>query len=174
MDGGHSMHGDHSSPPVDSSSHVFGGGMKMWFYFSTDEVVLFRFWQVQSVWGKYTRACTDRTFVCAHWAGIIVSAIGIALLAIVYEGIKWSRARMQKWHERRLLDGVSTTATQSASRNDTDKNNVHATGSNNRITYVYARTSPSLRAAVSITRSYGALWNRHCTVCKYCCLTCSC
>jgi len=71
----HSMHTtmDHSMHSTMDHSMMDMDGMKMYFHFGVDEVILFDFWRTDEVWE------------------LIVSMLVLYIIAFSYEGLKYSR-----------------------------------------------------------------------------------
>lgn len=61
---------------VASSAHAHW--MKMWFHGGWEEVILFDFWRINTL------------------AGLLLSCLGVFVMACVYEGLKWFRLHLQR------------------------------------------------------------------------------
>uniref|UniRef100_A0A914XBK9 Copper transport protein n=1 Tax=Plectus sambesii TaxID=2011161 RepID=A0A914XBK9_9BILA len=76
---GHGAHGAHGAE---------GHWMKMWFHCGYEEVILFDFWRIDTL------------------TGLLLSCVGIFIMAALYEGLKWFRVHLQTVFESRQMAQV--------------------------------------------------------------------
>ena len=71
--------------------------MPMFFHFGASETVLFSWWQVSDVACKSWHEGLEKRF---SLTALIATCVAIAVIAIIYEGVKWGRVSLDEWHTR--------------------------------------------------------------------------